>query len=52
MHLEKRKRAVMLLTKDFRYPHLDPRVYKEAQSLVRSGYDVSVVQSKVEMEVE
>ena len=43
MHLEKRKRVVMLLIKDFMHPHLDPRVYKEAQSLSKNGYDVSVV---------
>ena len=43
MVLEKDKRVVMLLIKDFMYPYLDPRVYKEAQSLVRSGYDVAVV---------
>ena len=31
------------MIKDFMYPYLDPRVYKEAQSLVKNGYDVSVV---------
>ena len=30
---EKRKRVVMLLAHDFRYPYLDARVYKEAKSL-------------------
>ena len=43
MNLPKRKRVAMLLIKDFMYPYLDPRVYKEAQSLGRNGYDVSVV---------
>jgi len=40
---EKHKRVVMILISDFVYPYLDPRVYKEAQSLVKNGYDVSVV---------
>lgn len=36
-------KVVMLLRRDFIHPFLDPRVYKEAKSLVDNGYDVSVV---------
>ncbi len=38
-----KKKIVMLLVPDFVYPFLDSRVYKEAKSLLRNGYDVSVV---------
>lgn len=41
--MKKHKNVVMLLAKDFRYPYLDPRVYKEAKSLVDIGYNVNVV---------
>ena len=41
--LPKPKRVVMLLAKDFIYPYIDGRVYKEASSLARNGYEVSVV---------
>ncbi len=37
------KKIVMLRAHDFMYPNLDPRVYREAKSLVRNGYEVSVV---------
>ena len=34
----------MLLCHDFvMYPYLDPRVYKEAKSLVKKGYEVSII---------
>jgi len=33
----------MVLTKDILYPHLDGRVYKEAISLTKHGFDVSVL---------
>ena len=36
-------RVVMTLRPDLLYPKVDPRVYKEAKSLVRHGYDVNVV---------
>jgi len=43
MDFKRNKNVVMLLIKDFMYPYLNPRVYKEARSLVRNGYNVSVV---------
>ena len=38
-----KKRIVMLLGSDFIHPYPDPRVYKEAKSMVENGYDISVV---------
>ena len=37
------KKIVMLLGHDFIHPYPDPRVYKEAVSLVGAGYEVAVV---------
>jgi 1,2-diacylglycerol 3-alpha-glucosyltransferase len=39
----KKKHVVMLLNGDFIYPFLDSRVYKEADSLGKNQYDVSIV---------
>ena len=41
--MNKSKSVVMLLSSDFLYPYPDPRVYKEAKSLVDKQYEVSVV---------
>jgi len=38
-----KKRVAMTLRLDLLYPSTDPRVYKEAKSLVNKGYDVTVV---------
>ncbi|MFC2066083.1 glycosyltransferase family 4 protein [Chloroflexota bacterium] len=43
MNVKRSKNVVMLLSHDFLRPYADPRVYKEAKSLVGKKYDVSVV---------
>jgi glycosyltransferase involved in cell wall biosynthesis len=41
--LLKKRRVVMVLSHDLIHPSVDPRVYKEAKSLIKHGYSVSVV---------
>ncbi|MFH1169740.1 MAG: hypothetical protein V1691_03485, partial [Chloroflexota bacterium] len=41
--MSRNKNVVMLLSNDFLSPYPDPRVYKEAKSLLQKGYAVSVV---------
>ncbi|WP_455393164.1 glycosyltransferase, partial [[Eubacterium] cellulosolvens] len=39
----RKRRVVMVLAHDVLYPTIDPRVYKEAYSLVNAGYSVTIV---------
>jgi len=41
--MTKKPKIAMVLAHDFLYPHIDPRVYKEAKSLVQIGFSVTVI---------
>lgn len=41
--MTKKPKIAMVLAHDFLYPHIDPRVYKEAKSLVQNGFAVTII---------